>query len=296
MSGTAEVAELYSTIEESARLLGVTCSRDKIWPILTAYGETFAHPATVVAFRVATGVRHVGELDCRFTTHPKERDPYASALAEGLTPETDHPVGAVLSHVQKLCPVDSYAIDFGVVGGFKKVYSFFTPDDLQELSRIADIPSMPRGLAENLGFFSRYGLDDRVGVIGIDYPHRTVNIYFNNVPARCFEPKTMASMLREIGLPEPSERMLRLGQDAFGLYVTLNWDSSRVERICFAVTTPDLRTLPVGIEPGIEQFVKSVPHGDADRKFVYGVASALEGEYYKLESHYKWKPGMMDFI
>lgn len=296
MSGTAEVAELYSTIEESARLLDVPCSRDKVRPVLTAYADTFAHAATVVAFRVATGVRHVGELDCRFTTHPKERDPYASALSAGLTAETGHPVGALLSDVQELCPIDSYAIDFGVVGGFKKVYSFFTPDDLQELSRLAGISSMPHSLAANVDFFSRHGLDDRVGVIGIDYPHRTVNIYFNDVPAQCFESKTITSMLREIGLPDPSEQMLRLGQDAFGLYVTLDWDSPSVERICFAVTTTDLTTLPVRIEPAIEQFVKSVPYGDADRKFVYGVASSPEGEYYKLESHYKWKPGMMDFI
>lgn len=296
MSGTPEVAELYSAIEESARLLDVACSRDKVWPILTTYGDAFSHAATVVAFRVATGGRHVGELDCRFTTHPNDRDPYAFALSNGLTRQTDHPVGALLLDLQGRCPIDSYGIDFGVVGGFKKIYAFFTPDNLQKLSRIADLPSMPGSLAENGDFFARHGLDDRVGVIGIDYPHRTVNVYFNEVPAECFESKTILSMLREIGLPEPSEQMLRLGQEAFGLYVTLNWDSSKIERICYAVTTADLATLPVRMEPEIEQFVKDVPNGGADRKFVYGVASSPEGEYYKLESHYKWKPGMMDFI
>jgi len=30
MSGTAESADLYSAIEESARLLEVACSRDKV--------------------------------------------------------------------------------------------------------------------------------------------------------------------------------------------------------------------------------------------------------------------------
>ncbi|WP_405792434.1 aromatic prenyltransferase [Streptomyces sp. NBC_01506] len=296
MSGTAEVADLYSTIEESARLLDVACSRDRVRPVLTAYGDTFAHAATVVAFRVATGVRHVGELDCRFTTHPDERDPYGVALSNGLTAETNHPVGALLAHLRERCPIDSFGIDFGVVGGFKKIYSFFTPDDLQELSKLAEIPSMPRGLAENADLFSHYGLADRIGVIGIDYPHRTVNVYFNDVPAECFQSKTIVSMLREMGLPEPSEQALQLGEEAFGLYATLSWDGSRVERMCYAATTTDLSTLPVRLDPGIEQFVKSVPYGDADRKFVYGVAASPEGEYYKLESHYKWKPGAMDFI
>ncbi|MEV0776481.1 aromatic prenyltransferase [Streptomyces sp. NPDC050428] len=296
MSGTTEVAELYSTVEESARQLGVACSREKVWPILTAYGDTFAHEATVVAFRVATALSHVGELDCRFTTHPTERDPYGLALVNGLVAPVNHPVGALLPDIQERCPVESYAIDFGVAGGFKKIYSFFTPADLQELSKLAGIPSMPSGLAENVDFFAAHGLDDRVGVIGIDYPHRTVNIYFNDVPDECFERKTIRSMLAEIGLPEPSERLLTLGREAFGLYVTLNWESSRVERICYAVTTTDLTALPVRIEPEIEKFVRSVPRGDADRKFVYGLASSPEGEYDKLESHYKWKPGVMDFI
>jgi 6-linalyl-2-O,3-dimethylflaviolin/7-geranyloxy-5-hydroxy-2-methoxy-3-methylnaphthalene-1,4-dione synthase len=296
MSGTSEVAELYSTIEESARLLNVACSRDTVWPILSAHEDAFTHPGAVVAFRVATALRHVGELDCRFRTHPDNRDPYAFALAKGLTPETDHPISAVLSDIQGHCSVESHGIDFGVVGGFKKIYAAFTPDDLQETLKLADIPSMPHSLAENVEFFARYGLDDRVGVLGIDYPNRTVNVYFNDVPAECFKSKTILSTLREIGMAEPSEQMLKLGERAFGLYVTLGWDSSNIERISYAVATTDLSTLPVPVEPEIESFVKSVPYGGEDRKFVYGVALTPQGEYYKLESHYKWKPGAVNFI
>ncbi|RKS73110.1 aromatic prenyltransferase Orf2 [Actinomadura pelletieri DSM 43383] len=296
MSETAEVRELRAVIEESARMLDVPFAGEKVSSVLGAYEDAFGHDATVVAFRVATGVRHVGELDCRFTTHPDDRDPYASALAKGLTPVTDHPVGNLLSDVHARCPIDSHGIDFGVVGGFKKVYAFFTPDDLQELSTFTAMPAMPRGLADNADFFARHGLDDRIGVIGIDYQNRTVNVYFNEVPDACFEPDAIRSMLREIGTAEPSERMLRLGRESFGLYVTLSWDAPKIERICFAVTTTDLATLPVRIEPEIERFVKSVPFGGDDRKFVYGVALAPEGEYYKLESHYRWKPGAMDFI
>ncbi|SCL41825.1 Aromatic prenyltransferase Orf2 [Micromonospora pallida] len=296
MSGTSEAAELYSTIEESARLLNVACSRETVWPILSAFGDAFAHPGAVVAFRVATALRHVGELDCRFTTHPDERDPYAFARSNGLTPETEHPIGTLLSDVQKRCSVDSYGIDFGAVGGFKKIYAFFRPDDLQEASRFADLPTMPRSLGENGEFFARHGLDDRVGVLGFDYPSRTVNVYFNDVPAECFASSTIRSTLREIGMAEPSERMLKLGEQAFGLYVTLGWDSPRIERICYAAAATDLTTLPVPVEPEIETFVKSVPYGGEDRKFVYGVALTPHGEYYKLESHYKWKPGAMDFI
>jgi hypothetical protein len=293
MSGTAaELTDLYSAIEESAQLLDVACSRDKVWPILTAYEDTLAQ--AVIAFRVATGARHTGELDWRFTI-PKDVDPYTIALSNGLTIETDHPVGALLSDIRERCPINDYGIDFGVVGGFKKIWSFFPPDDMQQLSRLADIPSMPRSVAENLSFFARHDLDDKVSLIGIDYKHRTVNVYFGGLPAECLEPKTILSMLREIELPDPSEQMLKLGQEAFGIYVTLGWDSSRIERFCFAAMNPDPLALSVRLDPKIEQFVRSIPFDAADRRFIYYAAvSSTEGENYKLQSYYQWQSRILD--
>ena len=284
MSGTTELAGLYSVIEESARLLDVACSRDKVWPILTAYGDALPPSRDALMFRVATGARHAGELDCRITMLPKDVDPYILALSNGLTAKTDRPVGTLLSDIQGRCPIDSYGIDFGVVGGFTKIWSFFPAYDKQGLSRLVDLPSMPRSLAENVSFFARHGLGDKASLIGIDYQHRTVNVYFTGLPAVCREPRTVLSMLREIELPDPSEQMLKLGQKAFAIYVTLNWDSSKIERICFAVTTPDPMALPVRLDPRIEQFVRSVPHG-VDHTFVYGAVSSTDGEYYKLSHH-----------
>jgi hypothetical protein len=294
MSGTAELAGLYSAIEEAARLLDVTCSRDTVWPIMTAYGDTL--PQSVIAFRVATGARNAGDLDCRFTMLPKDLDPYALALSNGLVAETEHPVGALLADIHGRFPIDCSGIDFGVVGGFKKTWSFFPPDDLQKLSELAELPSMPHSLGANVDFFARHGLDDKASLIGIDYQHRTVNVYFGEPPAECFERKTILSMLHEIGMPEPSEQMLKLGEQAFGIYVTLSWDSPRIERICFAVMTPDPTALSLQLEPVIEQFVKSAPSTAADRRFVYAVTSSPDGEYYKLQAYYQWRPQMLNLM
>ena len=296
MSETSEVAELYSVVQDAARLLNVACLPDRVWPLLSAYRGAFEHPGAVVAFRVATALRHAGELDCRFRTHPDDRDPYAVALSNGLIPEPDHPIGALLTDVQGRFSVESHGIDFGIVGGFKKIYAAFAPNDLQDASKLAGISAMPRSLAENVEFLARHGLDDRVAGLGIDYPNRTVNLYFNELPVESFESNTIRGMLHEIGMAEPSERMLKLGEQAFGLYITLGWDSSKIERICYAATTADLTTLPVPVEPEIETFVTSVPYGGDDRKYVYGVALTPHGEYYKLESHYKWHPGVVNFI
>lgn len=294
MSGTAESTGIYAAIEESARVLGVHCSRDKVWPILSAYED--ALPQAVIAFRVATDARHAGDLNCHILSLPKDVNPYAVALSKGLIAATDHPVGALLSDVQKRCPIDSYGFDFGLVGGFQKTWSFFPGDDLQRLSKLADIPSMPHSLAEHFGFFADRGLDDRVSLIGVDYPHRTANVYFGELPAECLEPKAILSMHREIGLPDPSERMLKLGRQAFGIYATLSWDSSKIERISFSVMTSDPLALPVQLDPKIEQFARCVPYGAGGPTIVYAAMSSTGEEYYKIQSYYRWRPRVLKLM
>lgn len=285
MSGAAEVENVYSAIEESARLLDIACSRDKVWPILTAYRDALAE--AVIVFAMAAG-RRAGELDYSISIPSALGDPYAVALSNGFTAETDHPVGAVLSDIQERCPIGMHAIDCGVVGGFKKTYSFFPTDNLQRVSKLADIPSMPRGLAENASFFTRYGLDDKVTMTSVDYQNRTVNLYLGNLSAECLEPKTILSMLRESGLPEPSEQALEFAQKSFAIYPTFNWDSSKIERICFAVITTDPMAIPAQAEPEIAQFAKSAPHAYAgERTLVYGVTFSPGEEYYKLGSYYQ---------
>jgi 6-linalyl-2-O,3-dimethylflaviolin/7-geranyloxy-5-hydroxy-2-methoxy-3-methylnaphthalene-1,4-dione synthase len=295
MSGNSEAEEICSAVMETARLLGIAPSRDQVWQILSAYGDAFRH-AMPLAFRSATDVQHLGDLDCRFVTHPKNQNPYPLALAKGLTPKTSHPVGALLADIEERFPVDGYGVDFGVVSGFTKVYAGFTPDDLQKLSKLAEIPAAPRSLSDHFDFFVRHGLDDKLAFLAIDYLHRTLNVYFNDVPSACLEEEGIRLMLREIGLPEPSERMLGLGSQAFGLYTTLSWDSPGIERFCFGVTTTDLSSLRVPVDPQLEKFAQIAPHGGAGRKFVYGVAATADGEYYKLETHYKWNPGTVAFI
>lgn len=286
MSATTEPAALYPAIAKAAALLEVPCSRDEVGPVLAAFEDVL--PQAVIALRVTTG-RDAGDLDCRFTV-PNDVDPYARARSNGLTPDTDHPVGRLLSDLERRFPIASYAVDFGVVRGFKKAWAFFPPDDQQELTRLAGVPSMPRSLAGNIELFARYGLDGKASVIGIDYPHRTLNVYFGDPPAECFEPENILSLLRDIGLPDPSEQMLKLSQDAFGIYATLNWDSAKVERICFSVTALSPASIPVHLDPKIERFVKDAA---VDDRFAYGIALTADGEYLKFQSYQQWQPRIL---
>ncbi|GGQ77596.1 aromatic prenyltransferase [Streptomyces flaveolus] len=287
------VQALYSAIEEAAGLLEVAYAPDDVLRVLNLYGGDLTQ--AVVAFRVATGAGRAGELDCRFTV-PDDVDPYRLAVDSGLLEKTDHPVSRLLADLRDNCPIDGYGIDFGVAGGFKKIWVVLPRTDLQDVTKLAGLPSMPRSLGESLDFISRHGLGDTVGLLGIDYRNRTVNIYFGEPPAGGIAPESVRSMLREVDQAEPSEQMLRLGRQAFGVYVTLDWESPVIERICFAVATTDPASLPVELDERIGRFVRHVQRADPHTKFVYAVASQPDGEYYKLQSYYRWGAGVPEIM
>lgn len=291
MSGGTEPEELYSAIEESARLAGATCSRDKVWPILAAYSDLFTDGRII--FSAETGERNAGELQYTIQVSPGIDDPYAHALSNGFVAETNHPVGTLLSDIQARISVNEYGIDCGVVGGFKKVYALSY--DSQGVSKLADIPSMPCALAENADFFARHGLDN-AAVIGIDYQRKTMNVYFQ-LPAAVagsLEPKTILSMLREIGLPEPDERMLDFACKSYRIYATLSWDSPKIQRISFAAQPRrglDLSALPARLDPEIEQFMRGAPHTyTGERVGTAAVKWSPDEECLDLGSYYQISP------
>jgi Aromatic prenyltransferase Orf2 len=289
VSGATGLDDVYSAIEVSARLLDVPCSRARVWPFLTAYGDGVSEGAIILS--VSTGTR---ECDYTIEVPPGIDDPYAHALSNGFVTATDHPVGALLPDVRARVSVDEYFFDCGVDGGFKKLYASFR-NDVQKVAFLADIPSMPRAVAENAGFFARHGLDE-VSVVGIDYRCRTMNLYFQ-VPAAVagdLEPRTILSMLRQSGLPEPDEQMLGLACGAYRIYVTLGWDSSRIQRMSFAPRPGpgvDLAAVQERLEPQITRFMGGTPYAYAGERIGILVPKwTAAGDHLNLGFYYQVSP------
>jgi hypothetical protein len=288
MSGAAEVERVYTAMEESAGLLDVACSREEIWPILTAFEDVLAD--SVIVFSMASG-RHATELDFSISVPADHGDPYAAALASGAIPETDHPVGSLLADTQKALPVSMFAIDGEVTSGFKKTYAFFPTHDMPGLAQLIDIPSMPPSVAENAGLFARYGLD-KVQMISLDYKKRQVNLYFSNLNPEFLESGPVLSMAREMGLHLPVEKGLAFARRSFAVYPTLSWDSGKIERLCFAVISTDPALAPAQDEADLAQFstyANNAPYAYAGEKrtLVYGLTLSPSEEYYKLGSYYQ---------
>ena len=296
MSQTTEVEDVYSAIEESAQRVGAPCSREKIVPILTAYGDALADAGIVLS--VSTGEHPPAELDYTITVPTQGPDPYATAVEHGFVARTDHPAATLLSDIREQVPVSEYFIDGGVVAGFSKIYAHF-PFDPLTVERLAALPSMPRAVAENADLFARHHLH-QAAMIGIDYRRRTVNLYFAGLPAEFGEAENILSLQRELGLPRPDGELLEFARKSFRVYVTLSWDSAQVKRICYApapVRDWDPTALPVRIEPEIEKFVRGARRTYGGDPIVIAACKwTADGAYLNLGPYTRVSPLMRTLL
>ncbi|MFD9872462.1 aromatic prenyltransferase [Streptomyces niveus] len=295
MPVATQLEDIYAAIEETARLAGVACSREKVRPALDAFGDGLADAHIV--FSLATGERYAGELAFDFTVPPDAGDPYAVAVSNGLAEKTDHPVAALFPEIRERCPVDSFGVDYGIVGGFKKAYVSFPLAEPQRLSTLTGIPSMPRALAEHADSFAAYGVDGKVSAIAIDYAHRTWNVYFSGLVPEQLEDRAVLSLLRTNGLPEPSARMTDFIRTTFAMYPTFGWDSSKAERISFSARSTDPAALPARYEPRIGEFAAHVPYTYAgERVLVYAGALSAGEECYKIAAYHQKTSQLSDRV
>lgn len=286
MPDSTKLETVFSAIEETARLVDAPCSREKVWPALDTFGRWLddAH----IIFSMGTGKRYRGELAFDFTVATEAGDPYAAAVAGGLLDRVDHPITGLFPEIGDRFPVDAYAVDYGVVSGFKKACVFFPLAKPQSMKALAELPSIPPALAEHAGTFAAAGLDGNVSCIGIDYGSRTWNLYISGLTAEYTRPDAIAATLRDMGLPKPSEQMQEFIGTSFAMYPTFGWDSTRIERICFSTRTSDPNLLPARIDPDIARFARDMPTvHDGEPSYVYAGTVARGEEFFKLASYYQ---------
>jgi|SRR5215469_13392790 len=284
MPGAIELESLFSAIGDSCGLLDIACSRDGIEPFLSEYG--FALPAGVF-FTTWTGPQ-AGEFNYALLVPPMGPDPYERALAKGFAEKTDHPVGSLLSDFKERFGVTLYGAECGVADGFKEIHAFFNPAALPVPGQLAEIPSIPPSLAANAGLLAKHGVGGMAGLAAINYHKRTLSVYFGELR---LEKDHVLSLLRELGMPEPTEPELELMRKSFVVYPTFSWDSPKIERICFAVPSLDPLAFPAQLDPAVEQFAKSAPYAyEGKRILVYGFTFTPGERYYQVQSYWTINP------
>jgi hypothetical protein len=296
MSEAIAVEDMYSTIEESARLVGSPCAREQVLAVLTAYEK--ALPDAGLVMSVSTGESPPADLDYTISVALAFGDPYAAAVSHGLVAEADHPAHSLLSDIRERVTVTEHLVDAGVVGGFSKIYAHF-PFDPQGIAKLGDFPSMPPAVTANVDLFTRHHLRD-VAMIGIDYRRRTVNLYFAQLPDEFREPANILSLHGELGLPAPNDGWLAFARQSFRVYATLSWDSPEIERICFA-RQPfrgwDPAGFPAGITPEVEKFVTGSRRAYGGQPVVISAVKwTAEGEYLNLGPYCRLSPLMRTLL
>jgi len=283
MSGASE-EDLFSAIEESCGLLNVACAREKVEPFLSEYG--FALEAGVF-FTTWTGPR-AGEFNYALLVPPVGPDPYQRALSKGFAEETGHPVGSLLADFKERFGVILYGAECGVDDGFKEIHAFFNPQALPGPGQLAEIGSMPPSLAANAGLLAEHGVGGSAGLAAINYQERTVSVYFGELR---LGKDNVRSLLRGLGMPEPSAPELELMQKSFVVYPTFSWDSPKIERICFAVPSLDPLAFPAPLDPAAELFAKSAPYAyPGKRILVYGFTFTPGERYHQVQSYWTINP------
>lgn len=291
MSETKNAETAYAAIEEAAGLLDIPCSREKVLSVLSAFGDGVSEESVIV-LAMAGGERHGGDIDYNFTVPTEMGDPYEIAVANGWIERTDHPVATLFPEIVQAGPVSFYGVECGVVGGFKKTYIFFPLDNLGKLSKLASLPSMPPSVAEHARTFAAMGLDDRISIIGIDYIHHTVNVYFM---AGSLTEKAVLSLLQDTNLPAPNAPLLEFVQNSFSIYPTFSWKSPAIQRICFSSVSPDESAYPTTLHEEIARFAKNAPYEyDGARVLVYGATISRSEEYHKLGVYFRRPPAFWD--
>lgn len=125
----------------------------------------------------------------------------------------------------------------------------------------------------------------------MDYKKRQVNLYFSELSEQTLAPESVLALVRELGLHVPTELGLEFCKRSFSVYPTLNWETGRIDRLCFAVISTDPTLVPSADERDIEQFRNygtKAPYAYVGEKrtLVYGLTLSPTEEYYKLGAYY----------
>jgi len=282
-----DLKQLYDDIIKTAQIADVPYNTDIIWRILNTYRDFFS--GSSVAFRTTTKAKDKRGLNVRYIELGVPHDPYLIALSEGLIEKQGHPIDDLLSEIQSQYPILGYGVDFEVSYGLEKIWPFF-PHTPQLLEAICSLYCLPDGIRNYADYFARYDLA-QVNVFALDYRHKSINLYFPMETPGLLPPHKIAAMIADLEFDVPPQEVLGYCSWANPVYYTFSWDSPRIERLCFAVVTPNLGDIPIHLDPLIERFTAQVPFAGNARTFIYNITLARRGSYIKIENDYtecKW--------
>jgi aromatic prenyltransferase len=276
MSVVTTLDRLRRDLRTYADLCGAPYDEAVVDPVLEGFADAWT--GSVVGVRTTTHAVPGREVNAR-VQYPGPAPELVRRLrsAEFLT-YTGHPMEALLDAVVAM-PVAG-AVDLALGSGVQKVWFVLGRTlPVDEVLRLPGIPDAARVHAEHL---RRYG--GEVGIIALDFPARTMNLYSQVLMPDVITAADITTMLADLGLTAATEAELALFAGTFNVYRTFSWDGPQVVRICFPRRV-ESATLPGELHPVLAAFATG-PVAAPDRRHTVYAAYGPADRYYKIQTEY----------
>ncbi|MBD3196646.1 MAG: hypothetical protein GF317_16440 [Candidatus Lokiarchaeota archaeon] len=285
-AGFQHEMDLNQTLEDLKKIAdfaGVECDEEAIWEVFNAYKDFFT--GSSISIRTTSKPVEKRDVSIRYVELMMQHDPdpYITATKEGLIEKNGHPLHKMFYEIYDKFEMMGHGVDLDVSKGLTKIWSFMAPCPVDRIYTMETIPDSVKTLKD---YFSRHGLNEFV-LFALDFYHKTVNIYFLVRDPSKVKPEKYETLLKEVGFEPASREIMEKCTKATTLYYTFNWETNKVERVCFGVLCPEgAEGVPVHFHPIMKEFVEKAPFATDKRTFIYAITFSPEGHFYKIESDY----------
>jgi hypothetical protein len=221
---------------------------------------------------------------------PHNPDPYTHAVNKGLIEPNGHPIHEMIKEVMDTFQMMGYGVDVDASTGLSKIWPFIVPGSIEPLFSLKSAPASMKNYRD---YFLKHGLTD-FSLFAFDFLHKTMNIYFMIQQPPKATQESCISLVEDLGLKVASKEAMEGCRRAVHLNYTFNWESDKLERLCFGMACDEPSDIPVHFHPLMEKFVAETPLQSDSTKFIWGVTFTNNGLYYKIENDYNG--AMIDFL
>ncbi|MCF6523711.1 aromatic prenyltransferase [Streptomyces sp. JJ36] len=284
ISVRVDLANLAADLQTYAKIADVPFAGDAVWKMLDTFPEQYA--GSCISVRTTTHPAERRDVNFRFLSNDLSHDPVAPLQRAGELAFEGHPVEDLLAELVERYPV-WWGVDSAVSHGFEKFWVFFTRG--VPLDEILELPQLPTAARAHRDALVAAGIDV-VYLVGLDFWHRSVNLYSGLLPPGRLSPPRVAGLVGELGFPVPDEEERALAAQAFQTYHTFTWESPDVQRLCFAGTVRP----PAGSaqwHPPTGRFVAEAPVLAGRRDFIFARTYGPGLTYQKVEADYTGTTG-----
>ncbi|MFX0008886.1 MAG: aromatic prenyltransferase [Candidatus Hermodarchaeota archaeon] len=285
-----DINQLVKDIVKISDFTGVKSNEEAIWKGIKAYEEFFA--GAPLSIRTTTKSKEKRDVAARYVEFfiPHKPDPYTTAINEGILVNDGHPIHDMIVEVINSFEIMGYGVDIDARTGLSKIWPFVVPGSIDPIFTMKSIPTSIKNCRD---YFVKHKLT-AFSLFAFDFLNNTTNIYFMlQQPAKSsFE--SCVNLVEELGFKIASEDAMKGCAEAAHLNYTFSWDSDKVERLCFGITSNDPSEVPMHLHPLISEFIEKAPLQSNSRKLVWGVTFSNNGLYYKIENDYNG--AMVDFL